>query len=96
MYCYICLDEETSNNPFCDTRICNCKGTNRIHSICYSKLRFDGVQECSICKCTFRQNVKRTIVESDDYRKLTTTIYKNNEIEYINTRVSSIMCCTIV
>ena len=52
MYCYVCLDKEHPNNTFCDTKICNCKGTNRIHKICYSNLRFNGIKECSICKCS--------------------------------------------
>ncbi len=96
MSCYICLDKESYKNPFCDIRICNCKGTNRIHATCYSNLRFNGIHSCSICKTTFRQDVKRTIVESDDYKNLTTKLYKNDQIEYINTRVSSIICCSIV
>lgn len=96
MYCYVCLDKEYPNNTFCDTKICNCKGTNRIHKICYSNLRFNGLNECSICKCSYRQDVKRTVIESDDYRHLVTKTYKNDQLEEIEARVSSIICCNIV
>ena len=34
MSCYICLQDETKNNPFCKTLICKCKGTNKIHESC--------------------------------------------------------------
>lgn len=96
MSCYVCLDEETQRNPFCDIRICNCKGTNRIHKTCYSNIRFNGIHSCSICKSIFRQNVKKTLINSDDYKKVSTKIYNNDEIEYINTRVSSLICCSII
>lgn len=96
MYCYICLDNETPKNTFCDIKICNCKGTNRIHKICYSNLRFNGTTHCGICKSIFNQDVKKTVIESDDYRHVVTKFYKNDEIEKINSSVSSIICCTVM
>jgi hypothetical protein len=96
MSCYLCLDKETLNNTFCDTNICNCKGSNRIHKICYSKLRFNGENICSICKSPYKQNVKRVIVESDNYMHTSTKIYINDKLQSIDANISSIICCNIM
>jgi len=94
--CYICLEEESKGNSFCDIRICDCKGTVRIHKICYSNIRFKGFNKCSICTAPFRQDVKKKVVVSNDYRRLTTMNYKNDTLESFESRSSTIVCCTIM
>ena len=58
--CYICQEEETENLPFCKINICGCKGSNRIHTCCFQKLRNQEV--CSICKKEFT-NVSELIID---------------------------------
>jgi hypothetical protein len=57
--CYICQDSDSEKNPFYDTNICNCKGSNRIHKSCFVKLHSD---ICPVCKAEF-QNVDRSHME---------------------------------
>jgi len=57
--CYICQDSGSEKNPFYNTDICNCKGSNRIHKSCFVKLFSD---ICPICKIEF-QNVDKSHME---------------------------------
>jgi hypothetical protein len=58
--CYVCQEDETIESPFCKTNICNCKGSNRIHTHCFQKLRNQSV--CSVCKNEFK-NVESLITD---------------------------------
>jgi hypothetical protein len=50
MECYICLEKETSDNPFCEN-ICSCKGY-KLHKSCFCELYEK--QICSICKTVYK------------------------------------------
>ena len=48
--CYICLEAETKQNKFHNTR-CGCTGSVNIHKHCYDDLIFSrGTAECCVCK----------------------------------------------
>lgn len=51
--CYVCQEGscEPSCKDFCDTNICKCTGSNRIHKKCFQKLL--NQETCSICNSEF-------------------------------------------
>jgi hypothetical protein len=72
--CYVCYGEESDKNLFCDTNICGCKGSNRIHKSCFPEL-FDQ-HSCTICKQNFvnvdnirfkEELILRDVVEIDKF-----------------------------
>jgi len=50
--CYVCYEEESEKNTFCDTNICGCKGSNRIHKSCFPELFNQNI--CSVCRKEFK------------------------------------------
>jgi antitoxin component YwqK of YwqJK toxin-antitoxin module len=62
MECYICLEKETKDFPFCEN-ICSCKGY-KIHKSCFSKLYEK--QVCSICKTTYK-NIDDLLPKRDGF-----------------------------
>jgi len=72
--CYVCYEEESEKNPFCDMSICNCKGSNRIHKSCFPELFNQYV--CTVCKTQFNnveelrskeQLILKDVVELDKF-----------------------------
>jgi hypothetical protein len=49
--CYVCQCIEEEENKFCDENICDCKGSNKIHVVCFRLL--PDKKTCSICKQKF-------------------------------------------
>jgi hypothetical protein len=64
--CYICYNEETSDNMFLHSDICNCGQTYRIHTKCFSLLQ--NKISCSICKQEYRGIDKLTLRSSNGLR----------------------------
>ena len=54
--CYICYGEESEENIFVDPNPCNCRGTIKIHVICFDILKAQ-YDTCGICRTNFIQNV---------------------------------------
>jgi hypothetical protein len=49
--CYICYGD-CCDDKFCETNICKCTGSNRIHVKCFQKLLNQDI--CSICNTEFK------------------------------------------
>lgn len=73
--CYVCQEGSSDSSckgssdssckgcdDFCDTNICACTGSNRIHTQCFRKLR--NQELCSICNSEFK-NVEHLIVKEE-------------------------------
>jgi len=54
-FCYICYEEESTNNKFLPLDSCQCSQANRIHEKCQSLL--NDKYRCCICK-SFYKNIK--------------------------------------
>ncbi len=48
-YCYICAEEETEQMKFMESTPCSCKGTIKIHKLCYEYIRSRS-SKCGLCK----------------------------------------------
>lgn len=53
--CYICYEEEETNlNPFMSEDVCDCRGSMKVHQICYELVR--GLDNrCKTCRSIMRQ-----------------------------------------
>ena len=74
MECYICYEKESYDNKFCPNSICKCKGTNKIHVLCFEKLKNEYGDKCSICKTKFKENV----VIQQSYQSIRFNDYENH------------------
>ncbi len=53
--CYICFEEQTEENSFVDPNPCNCRGTIKIHNMCFDTLITEH-DTCGICKTKYIEN----------------------------------------
>jgi hypothetical protein len=65
MSCYICLQDESKDNPFCKTLVCKCKGTNKIHESCLEEVKTKCGNRCTICNSLYTITSKASISYED-------------------------------
>ena len=65
MNCYICLQDESKDNPFCKSLVCKCKGTNKIHESCFEEVKTKCGNRCTICNSLYKITSKPSISYED-------------------------------
>ncbi len=73
--CYLCHDEETTDNKFIEPQPCPCKGQLKLHKTCYDEIRSHDINDCSICKSPYAHFV-------DGYANIDTRIFVILNYEY--------------